>query len=140
MLAKCSRCKTEKPTTLEFFPPHKYKRSGFDSWCRACRSEHKKATVVPKGIANSEKQRAYVARGSGVCVICGSTEKLTIDHDHNTGMVRGALCTNCNLGLGHFKDDPELLEFAALYLRGQCACGKCEVKWGGLPLFSQKEH
>jgi len=140
MLTKCSRCKTEKPATLEFFPPHKYKRSGLDSWCRSCRSEYRKETRLPKGIAASEIARAYAARATEVCVICGSNEKLTIDHDHSTGMVRGALCTNCNLGLGHFKDDPELLELAALYLRGQCACGKCEVKWGGLPLFSQKEH
>lgn len=139
-MLKCSRCKQEKPGTLEFFPPHKYKANGLDSWCRACRSDYRKETRLPKGIAESEIARAYAARATEICVICGSNENLTVDHDHSTGMVRGALCNNCNLGLGHFKDDPELLELAALYLRGQCACGKCDVKWGGLPLFSQKEH
>ena len=50
------------------------------------------------------------------CVICGSNEKLVIDHDHKTEKVRGMLCNHCNRGLGHFRDDPLLLEFAAQYL------------------------
>jgi len=50
------------------------------------------------------------------CVICGETGALVVDHDHHTNKVRGMLCNNCNLGLGHFKDDPLLLEFASQYL------------------------
>lgn len=134
-MLKCTRCQQEKPETLEFFPPNKAKNNGLDSWCRACRSEYRSSIRVPEGIAPEEKERAYAARATGVCVICGVGGPVVIDHDHKTGLVRGALCTNCNLGLGHFKDDPELLEFAALYLRGQCACGECKPKWGGLPLF-----
>ena len=136
----CARCKQQKPETLEFFPPHKRKTNGLDSWCRTCRSEYRKQTRLPNGIKPEEHNRAYAARETGVCVICGQTVFIVIDHDHATGMVRGALCTNCNLGLGHFKDDPELLEFAALYLKGQCACGNCKPVWGGLPLLSYKEH
>jgi len=37
------------------------------------------------------------------------------------------------LGLGHFRDDPELLELAAMYIRGECACGECNPVWGGRP-------
>ena len=50
------------------------------------------------------------------CVICGVEEGLVVDHDHVTDKVRGMLCNHCNRGLGHFRDDPMLLEFAAQYL------------------------
>lgn len=58
-----------------------------------------------------------VKRDIRECVICSSTERLTIDHDHATNQIRGVLCNNCNLGIGQFRDDPELLDFAAEYLR-----------------------
>lgn len=40
----------------------------------------------------------------------------TIDHDHKTGKFRGILCARCNLGIGHFYDDPSRLAEAILYL------------------------
>lgn len=39
-----------------------------------------------------------------------------IDHDHQTGKVRGLLCYNCNVGLGMLQDSPQLLEKAARYV------------------------
>jgi hypothetical protein len=42
---------------------------------------------------------------------------LHIDHCHNGGGVRGLLCSECNRGIGSLKDDPDLLEAAAKYLR-----------------------
>ena len=57
------------------------------------------------------------------CVICGGNGPLVVDHDHKNGMVSGMLCNHCNRGLGHFHDDPELLEFAAQYLREVSALG-----------------
>ena len=58
------------------------------------------------------------------CAICGTTDwngrhaRPHIDHDHETGEVRGILCHNCNLAIGHLKDDPELVARALAYLRG----------------------
>jgi hypothetical protein len=51
------------------------------------------------------------------CSICRSKRILHIDHDHLTGRVRGILCVNCNIGLGNFRDNIELLERAIIYLR-----------------------
>ena len=52
------------------------------------------------------------------CEICEREyPNLVVDHDHITGEIRGSLCNGCNLGLGHFKDDPTILERALRYLQ-----------------------
>jgi hypothetical protein len=61
------------------------------------------------------------AQGSG-CAICGKTpeengRRLSVDHDHETGEVRGLLCTDCNVSLGRFNDSSEVCRQAMLYLR-----------------------
>lgn len=52
------------------------------------------------------------------CQLCGSDNKLTIDHCHKTGNIRGRLCTRCNTGVGMFCEDPVLMRQAALYIEG----------------------
>lgn len=56
------------------------------------------------------------------CAVC--TAKLTVktahvDHCHSTGKIRGALCSNCNHGLGHFQDDVTNLKSAIAYLKAK---------------------
>jgi hypothetical protein len=57
----------------------------------------------------------------GSCAVCKThvtqlNKRLAVDHDHDTGRVRGLLCDNCNRGLGSFKDNRKLLEQAMEYL------------------------
>ena len=114
----CTRCKEAKPPTAEFFPPHNKKANGLDSWCRACRATYRNANCRGKfRDVISDELLAEIKATTKECVICGSEEPLVVDHDHKTGKVRGMLCNHCNRGLGHFCDDPELMEFAAEYLR-----------------------
>jgi hypothetical protein len=44
-------------------------------------------------------------------------ERLVVDHNHKTGMIRGLLCHRCNTGLGHFEEKIDLLHNAIEYLR-----------------------
>lgn len=49
------------------------------------------------------------------CGICGGPSG-TLDHNHVTGRVRGALCDNCNKGMGCLRDDVALLKAAIRWL------------------------
>jgi hypothetical protein len=117
-LLNCTRCKEDKPSTLEFFPPHNKKQNGLDSWCRTCRRKYRNANCRGKfREVISDEDLANIKTTVTECVICGDAEaKLVVDHDHKTGAIRGILCNHCNRGLGHFRDDPVLLEFARVYL------------------------
>lgn len=72
----------------------------------------------------------YVAKlieQKGVCAICSQPETATdgrsgrikeyhVDHDHETGKVRGLLCTACNTAIGHMQEDVERLKAAIRYI------------------------
>jgi len=59
----------------------------------------------------------------GKCAICarafGDGVRLHVDHCHASNVVRGLLCSTCNSGLGHFKDNEEFLMSAAKYLKAR---------------------
>jgi hypothetical protein len=117
LLKKCTKCKVEKSLTNEYFPLHNKTKSGFDSWCKECRASYRSETR--RGIYRSmisDKDLKEIIETVKECVICGSEEDLVVDHCHKTNTIRGMLCNHCNKGLGHFRDDPDLLEFARIYL------------------------
>jgi hypothetical protein len=117
-LLKCTKCKQEKEGTPEFFPLHNKKKNGLDSWCRSCRSTYR--NKINRGMFRnviSDEDLIQLKATQTRCLICNSDEKLVVDHDHETGKIRGMLCNHCNRGLGHFRDNPELLEKAKDYLK-----------------------
>ena len=73
------------------------------------------------GLTLADYATLLAAQGGG-CAICGRPEpergSLHVDHDHETGVVRGLLCFRCYGGLGQFDEDAERLVDAAAYLGG----------------------
>jgi hypothetical protein len=115
---KCTRCKIVKKRTKEFFPLHNKVKDGLDSWCRKCRSTYR--NEINRGrfresISDENLKKLKLKKIN--CEICDSKENLVIDHNHKTNVVRGVLCSHCNLGLGHFLDNKNNLEKAVSYLK-----------------------
>jgi hypothetical protein len=114
---ECTKCKQIKPLNSDFFPLHNKTKSGYDSWCRMCRGNYR--NEIRRGNYRaliSDDDLKNLIQTTKECTICGSEEKLVVDHCHKTNVIRGMLCNHCNRGLGHFRDDPHILEFARIYL------------------------
>jgi hypothetical protein len=69
------------------------------------------------GIGQSQVQELLKMQ-QGRCAICCDREGEHVDHDHETGVVRGVLCGPCNTGMGQLGDDPVVLRRAADYVLG----------------------
>jgi hypothetical protein len=68
-----------------------------------------------------EEYNKILIKQDNKCMICGENQdkfskSFAVDHDHNTGKIGGLLCHNCNLILGHAKENIEILRKAVVYL------------------------
>lgn len=88
------------------------------------RANNRRATLRRyHGITVADYDRIFAAQ-NGVCAICGSPatqrkrKNLDVDHCHDTNVIRGLLCANCNRAIGLLDDRVEILERAIIYLRG----------------------
>ena len=91
--------------------------------CRPCSSDRTRNWSWMKryGITREDYNEWFHSQ-NGSCAICNVHQNefgysLAVDHDHETGKVRGLLCMGCNTGLGKFGDCIEGLEAAIEYLR-----------------------
>ena len=138
---KCTHCgKDESVIDGEslYFQKDKQKKYGFRMQCKECRSFKTKEwrsknenmlniknasrkMIVRYGISIDDYDDMLRSQ-NGVCAICGTSKiaknktRFAIDHCHNTGRIRGLLCTNCNSGIGKLKDNPNILIKAYEYL------------------------
>ena len=121
---RCFRCGKKKP--LAAFGRDRSRRQGRTYDCKQCRRhahdpriKHDRNLRQLYGITVDQYEALLEAQG-GVCGICGDIcatgRKLAVDHDHDTGLVRGLLCANCNIGVGYFKNNSRLLRKAIKYL------------------------
>lgn len=103
-----------------YFSPRKNARDGLESGCYRCRA------IATMRIRFGIDIETMLEAQNNQCMICevslvfntgDNAVSACIDHDHETDEVRGILCRHCNLGLGHFKDNIELLQKAAQYLK-----------------------
>ena len=124
--------------------PKTWSKSGKTLSCRPCQKAHEErwrkenpgllrnrlreqhwkdyGAVNPDGspvtVKDYDNLLAYQDNG---CAICGVHEddtktNLHLDHDHETGLVRGLLCGPCNRAIGLFKDQTDVILKASAYL------------------------
>ena len=117
MSKTCTKCFKEKPAS-EYY---KNGKGGFHTYCRSC---HKLDRLLYKYDLSKEEYAEMHTAQDYKCAVCGTTDpggraavnSFMVDHNHETGKVRGLLCHTCNLMLGHAKDDSARLRRAADYL------------------------
>ncbi|MBI5940564.1 MAG: hypothetical protein HY859_09075 [Caulobacterales bacterium] len=103
--------------------------------CRSCRAAQNQAWILANEPRYRSKVRARICRQYGItladfnqmladqglcCAICGlplGSRHQTVDHDHDSGRIRGVVHRHCNLALGNAHEDPRVLIGCLLYLR-----------------------
>jgi hypothetical protein len=134
----CPRCNQMKP--FDRFSKHKNRSDGLQSVCKDCELVYRRKTQRKSDLKRNfkltlEEYDAKLASQGDGCAICGTSDRLTVDHDRKCcpsldgknaracgGCTRGILCTECNVRIGKFAEDQTALieagQFrAAEYLR-----------------------
>jgi hypothetical protein len=135
----CCRCRRVKSIT-DFYK-NKQAARGLQGICKDCTREASRQWRTRNRIKDrqyAQKHRlrekfgitidhyqALLDQQGGKCAICNGVEQvasngisrlMAVDHNHDTGSIRGILCTNCNRAIGLLHDDPVILQKAIAYL------------------------
>lgn len=126
--ANCRPCTNrksqQKPSRTPDRRREEYEKSDKEQLFKSGRSKRLKKY----GLTQAEYDVLFSKQG-GVCAICLSEEQrthhrtgrkflLAVDHDHETGRVRGLLCTKCNKAIGTLGDTHEMISRVMVYLAG----------------------
>jgi len=104
------------------------------SYCRECHRSNKWHKTHPlRAYENNRRSclkrkygltvdqyEAKLKEQHGVCAVCEEPprkQRLAVDHDHATNLLRDLLCSKCNLAVGLVADSPGLLDKVMRYLR-----------------------
>lgn len=141
-MKQCYTCKEVKP--LDAYTMSRENKDGLKGSCRPCRSRQSHEYQKKHVDATRKSRRKYnlkskfgldaewyyetLEKQGGCCDICGDKQNTTriteltpnprfaVDHNHDTGKVRGLLCCRCNRALGLFEDNTDSIERAIDYL------------------------
>lgn len=96
--------------------------------CPQCRAGSVRQSRVKKYGLTAEQYAEMLEQQNYQCPICErdfeeTGEQAAIDHDHETGAVRGLLCKQCNLGIGNLQDDVNRVRNALQYLLSHSLLG-----------------
>ena len=118
-MKKCNKCNTRK--LLGDFHLSAASKDGFQNYCKLCKKAYDRPNKLLRIYGLT--QAAYddiLKQQNGRCAICERGQKLDsvlcVDHDHDTGQVRGLLCNQCNTGIGLLQDSIGMLASAIIYL------------------------
>ena len=141
-MKQCTKCKLFKEKS-EFFKD-KQKKDGLYSQCKDCNMktssiwnknnpQKRKDNVLKCGTGLTRTQYLEILESQNeCCAICGKhksqdIKNLSVDHCHETNIIRGLLCFKCNMGLGYFCDNEEILNRAIYYLNNNLSFKN--LKW-----------
>lgn len=137
-LKRCITCAVIKPFS-NFYAYTSARKDrcvgGVTNECKDCALVRFRRSFLKRayGITPEDYDALFTAQAYA-CGICGAPGKsvdtmtrdhrrtgsvsgvLTVDHNHETGAVRGLLCNSCNRGLGYFANNPKTLQSAIEYL------------------------
>lgn len=107
--------RTRLPGTLRNKPNRKLQPSlsPTKQWANK-KAQWRRYGLSPQGYS------ALLFDAGGVCEVCGSEEKLCVDHCHRSKRVRGILCDGCNKALGLLKDDAVRITKLLRYASERC--------------------
>lgn len=122
-MKNCNSCFQNKDFSR--FNRHPYTSDKYQPWCKDCLRDRNNSRNIHIDFSIIERARR---EHSGLCDLCRLPERavvkkgrretraLALDHNHETGEIRGFLCMNCNTLLGKARDRPEILRRAIAYL------------------------
>lgn len=132
-MKKCNLCQVEK--NLDDFVKRANRPSGVQAYCKECHNakmrlkdnsyHNRKSSLKQSYGITIEDYNIMFHNQNGCCAICNKhileldqkkKKNLCVDHNHETGEIRGLLCDKCNRGIGFLQDNADIILSAYNYL------------------------